>query len=135
MPKKKKVNGEQKNTEPIYTWAFRASKARHGVLTNYVAQLNPDFIVSCNCPGWIFSKGERKDKTCKHTRLVLASKDAKGESELQSIIKKYKAGEELPVLDQTEGATGPSGVLMTAAVEKRLGGKDSGIRYGRVVEL
>jgi hypothetical protein len=136
MPKRKvDVGQKQVSKEPIYTWAFASSQPRGGTIINYITQLNQDEILSCNCPGWIFSKGDKKDKSCKHTRLVKEAKDAKGENELKSIIKKYKAGEELPILVQADGVTGPSGSHMTAAVEKRLGGKDSTIRYGRVIEL
>lgn len=127
MPKRKKA-AVQKETpkEPIFVWSFISSKARAGTFVNYVTQLNHDEILSCNCPGWIFSKGERKDKACKHTRQV--------KDEMKDILKKFKAGEELPYIYEGEGVTGPNPAHQTAVIEKRLG-KDSKIRYGRVIEI
>lgn len=121
MPKRKMQLNEVKK-EPIYTWAFKSSKPRAGgQVINYVAQLEEDGTLRCNCPGWIFCKG---DKACKHTRLVVP--------EVKEIMKKYKAGTVMETLDETSAETGFSVSAQLKAGEKP---KTSNMKHGRIVEI
>lgn len=80
-------------TDPIYTWTFQSSKPRAGGETiNYEVRLNDTGILSCNCPGWVFSKGT---KACKHTR------DPKVLSVYKKVYKAWK-NEEKPVVYNPE---------------------------------
>lgn len=136
MPKRK-IQDKTTEKEPIYTWAFKSSQARGGQFINYITQLNPDETLSCNCPGWIFSKGDKTTKACKHTRMVNESKvkDEKGKeiAEVANILKMVKTGNELPVFDMTSGETGFSVSAQLKSGEMRA--KNSNIRHGRIIEI
>lgn len=120
MPRKK----TPANTDPDYVWSFRSSKAHAGVVTQYVTQLNKDKSVTCNCPGWIFSRGTKDEKACKHTRMI--------QEEKIKILSMLKSGEPLPLLLEGDVETG------FTEGQRNLSGKapaESKIRFGRVIEI
>lgn len=118
MPTKKNVNKSNKK-EPIYTWAFKSSQPRAGgQVIDYIARLNEDGTISCNCPGWVFAK-KGQERACKHTRKIA--------SEAPQILKMFKAGEALPVLDLSSGSSGPTQPFVAP--------KGSNIKFGRVLDL
>lgn len=120
MPKRKVQVNVEESKDPIYTWAFKSSQPRGGQIINYIAQIGYDEVLSCNCPGWIFCKGEKKDKICKHTRVVAG--------EVKDILKKYRSGEPLPVFDSSDTGAG-----FSPAAQSRMGG--SKIKIGRMIEF
>jgi hypothetical protein len=117
--------------DPVYTWAFRSSQARGGQIINYETRLEEDGTLRCNCPGWVFCKTKDKNdnpvpKTCTHTRQV--------EDESRDVLRRFKRGETLEVLEsETEARTGAGSALPAAVVAKQSG--DSRIKYGRVIEI
>jgi hypothetical protein len=119
-----KAKTKSKKAEPVYSWPFQSSQPRGGTVINYIAQLNEDGSLSCNCPGWIFAK-KNQERACKHTRLIV--------DEAPDIFKKWKNGEELPLLFEG-GAQG--GATMSEGHAQKQEGKDvTKIKYGRFVNL
>ena len=89
--------------EPVYVWAFRSSQARGGQIITYETRLEEDGVLRCNCPGWIFCKVEKDAagnptsvKFCKHTQAI--------KEEAPVILRSFRNGETLPVLDPLAGA-------------------------------
>jgi hypothetical protein len=118
MPKRK-VEIEHDIKEPIYTWAFQSSRPIGGQVVNYETRLNHDGTLSCNCLGWRFVK-DGKPRSCKHTKRV--------DTEAKQVMKMYKAGETLPVLEPLgEASTGPTLSTLTPSTTK--------IRHGRLIEI
>jgi hypothetical protein len=118
--------------DPVFTWAFASSQPRGGQIIQYETRLEENGTIRCNCPGWIFSKGEPADKTCKHKKLI--------GDEAPDILRRFRRGEELPTMDLPPGLmtratgrassadTGPAGPVR-AEVE------NTKARYGRVIEI
>ena len=106
---------------PVYTWAFKSSIPRAGgKLIDYITQLEEDGSLRCNCPGWVFKK-KGQERRCKHTDQV--------QGEVKEIMRKYKAGETLELVDLGTG---------TAATAEQLqlrNAAESKITYGRVIEI
>lgn len=87
MVKKSSTKGDRK--EPIYTWSFESSQPRAGGdKVTYIARLNEDGTVSCNCPGWVFCKDKGAGRSCKHLRAI--------GSEPKETYSKWKKGELSP---------------------------------------
>jgi hypothetical protein len=117
MPRRKIEVGQEVLKEPIFVWAFASSQARGGQIINYETRLMADGVVKCNCPGWVFSKG---DKSCKHTKRI--------EGEVKGILEKYKSGEELPTFD-------PIGAVVSGATTSAKIASSAKVKYGRLIEL
>ena len=115
---------KQKKPEPVFTWAFKSSQPRGGTIISYIAQLNQDGTLSCNCPGWIFAK-KNQERACKHTKLV--------EDEAPEIFKKWKKGEELPIYE--EDAPAPSQTMQEAHATKVDKNASKIGKYGRFIAL
>jgi hypothetical protein len=107
---------------PVYSWAFNSSVARGGQIISYIANLNEDESITCNCPGWIFAK-KGQARECKHTKQI--AKEAK------EVWKKYKKGEPLPLLDLSTTGAGANPDTKNPNVPTPSGK----IRYGRVLDL
>jgi hypothetical protein len=117
----------QKRAEPIWTWRTQSSQPRGGEIISYETRLEETGIIRCNCPGWIFSKGSPEDKTCRHKRDYLG--------EAPEILRKWKSGEELPILNATP-IRNDSGTPGTVEEKKKsVADKHSKIKYGRLIEL
>ena len=124
MPRRKvDVGSTEVLDEPVFTWAFASSQPRGGQVINYEARLRSDGTLTCNCPGWVFKRKGTDNRECKHTRRV--------QDDAKVIMKQFKAGETLPVLDSvgeaSTGATGAGVALTKAAAPK--------VRHGRLIEL
>jgi hypothetical protein len=120
MPRRKiqVTETDEAKKEPVFSWAFTSSKARGGQIINYETRLKEDGTLSCNCPGWIFAK-KNQTRGCKHTKQI--------EGEVSDILKKFKAGESLPVLEAVgQAQTGAVGAAVAPT---------SKIRHGRLIEL
>ena len=113
-----------KKPEPVFTWAFKSSQPRGGTIISYVAQLNQDGTLSCNCPGWIFAK-KNQERACKHTKIV--------EDEAPDIFKKWKKGEALPLME--EEAPVPAQSMQAAHATKVEKKEETKIKYGRFIAL
>ena len=112
----------KKKANPIFQWTFKSNQEVLGTRAIYSTLLREDKSLTCNCPGWIFAKkdkktGQKLDRSCKHTRLV--------EGEAVSIYKKWKSGEKLPEFEMAD-------VSYSSLPGAH---KSSGIKYGRVLQL
>jgi len=64
-PKLKQTQDVRVYRQPaLRTWRYQSKSSPDKY---YTVRLNEDETLSCNCPGWIFSK---KPKSCRHTREV-----------------------------------------------------------------
>lgn len=88
---------------PVYTWAFVSSKPIvGGEQVAYTTRLNQDMTLSCNCPGWVFSKGSpvpwnrKEGKRCKHT----TSPEVQGS--IPEILRILRSGGKLPTLTRDD---------------------------------
>jgi hypothetical protein len=110
-----------KRAEPVFTWAFRSSQPRGGQFITYETRLEETGILRCNCPGWIFCRG---DKSCKHTKMV--------DGEVKEIMRKFRAGEELPLF---EDPNAPRVNQIPGIASPAPKADNSRIKYGRLIEL
>lgn len=128
MPKLKTPKKVEDRT-PVFTWGFKSSKAPlvGGVTFDYVAQLNQDGTVSCNCPGWRFVK-KGQPRRCKHTDAV--------QGEVPSIMDSWRDGKTFEIQEfnapQSFQQPVPADTTSTKKLKPR---NDSKIRFNRVVEL
>jgi hypothetical protein len=125
MPKLKTPKKPEDKT-PVFTWGFKSSKAPlvGGVTFDYVAQLNQDGTVSCNCPGWRFVK-KGQQRRCRHTDAV--------QGEAPAIMEAWRDGKtfELKEFSAPQAqATVPSDVTST----KKAKPKQGTLKFNRVVE-
>lgn len=111
-----------REAEPVYTWAFASSEPRGGQIIQYETRLEENGLIRCNCPGWIFCKGEPAAKTCKHKKRV--------ETEAPDILRRFRRGEtfevigqEIPITSRSRSAAIPETTTNTRA------------RFGRVIEI
>jgi hypothetical protein len=117
------AKSKRTRAEPLYTWAFKSSVPRNGgQFVFYITQLNPDYTLSCNCPGWVYSK--EKPKACKHTR------DDDVQGNLSELLEAIRTGQALPTIDMSDDKTGP----VETSTAPSTGG-NSKIKYGRVIEI
>lgn len=128
MPKLKTPKKPEDRT-PVFTWGFKSSKAPlvGGVTFDYVAQLNQDGTLSCNCPGWRFVK-KGQPRRCKHTDAV--------QNEVPTIMSSWRDGKTFEIQEfsapQTQHAAVPAETTTTKKVTKPV---ETKIRFNRVVEL
>lgn len=120
---RKKAAVEQK--DPVYTWAFRSSQPRGGTFVTYETRLEEDGSLRCNCMGWVFQRkdanGNPKPRRCKHTDEVQA--------EAKEVMRKFKAGEPLPVLsDPGPRRNQIPGIASPAPTNEK-------IKFGRLIEF
>lgn len=111
--------------EPVFTWAFKSSQPRGGTIISYIAQLNQDGTLSCNCPGWIFAK-KNQERACKHTKLI--------EEEAPGIYKKWKKGEELPIYEEAMPSIPAHSMKEAHALKEDKNASKIG-KYGRFIAL
>lgn len=107
-------------TKPIFTWGFKSSQPHGGQVINYVAQINNDESVSCNCPGWVIKRAG-KPRQCKHTRRI--------DPQVADIIKQHRAGTKFEVYDSPELTSGAVVVSAKAASQVEAG------KFNRVVDI
>jgi hypothetical protein len=103
------------NPEPIWTWRTQSSQPRGGEIISYETRLEETGVIRCNCPGWVFSRGDVADKTCKHKLQY--------QHEAPEIIRKWKSGEVLPKL--YVGGKTDAGAPIDQSV----------VKYGRLIEI
>lgn len=121
-----KPKQEAKTRDPkdaIFQWTFMSNTEVHGMRAMYSTILYPDGVLTCNCPGWIFSKGVPGEKKCKHT--------GKATEEAIDILKLHKAGQPLPV--QESMGDSKFGSLSTAT--KAAFNAQQKSKYGRVIKM
>lgn len=117
---------------PVFTWGFKSSTAPlvGGVTFDYVAQLNQDGTVSCNCPGWRFVK-KGQPRRCKHTDAV--------KGEVPDIMQSWRSGEKFEVQEYTAPQSKSPSVSSlpadTTSVKKLKAPSNSTIRFNRVIEI
>lgn len=114
-----------RDAQPIFTWATPSSVPRGGQIIYYETRLEENGLIRCNCPGWIFAKGEPAAKSCKHKLQV--------ESEAQDILRRFQRGETFEVLNPEVTAALPS--ERAAAKKSSTPTDNSRARFGRVIEL
>ena len=126
---KVKAPKKAEDTTPVFTWAFKSSKAPllGGSTFDYVAQLNQDGTVSCNCPGWRFVK-KGQPRRCRHTDAV------KGEA--PELMASWRDGKTFETVEFTAPAVHsapalPSDTTSTKKVPKQV----TKIKYNRLIEL
>jgi hypothetical protein len=112
---------------PVFTWAFRSSKQPllGGSTFDYVAQLNQDGTVSCNCPGWRFVK-KGQPRRCKHTDAI--------QNEVPELMSSWRDGKTFTVQEfsapQQHHASVPAGTTSTKTLPQT-----SKIKFNRLIEL
>lgn len=117
---------------PVFTWGFKSSSTPlvGGMTFDYVAQLNQDGTVSCNCPGWRFVK-KGQPRRCKHTDAV--------KGEVPDIMKSWRDGETFTVQEYTAPQSKSPSVSSlpadTTSVKKLKTPSNSTIRFNRVIEI
>jgi hypothetical protein len=113
---------------PVFTWGFKSSKTplAGGVMFDYVAQLNQDGTVSCNCPGWRFVK-KGQSRRCKHTDTV--------QGDVPEILKSWRNGETFEVKEFNLQPSVPASAASTTSPGKvKVKQSDTKIKFNRVVE-
>jgi hypothetical protein len=116
--------------DPVYTWAFRSSKPYGGTFVTHETRLEQDGTLRCGCMGWLIQKkntdGTAKPRSCKHTKQVEA------EGEVKEIMRKFRAGEELPIFEDPNAPRTHQipGIASPAPTTDR-----SNIKYGRLIQL
>lgn len=117
---------------PVFTWGFKSSSTPlvGGMTFDYVAQLNQDGTVSCNCPGWRFVK-KGQPRRCKHTDAV--------KGEVPDIMKSWRDGEKFEVQEYTAPQSKAPSVSSipadTTSLKKLKPPSNSTIRFNRVIEI
>lgn len=129
MPKLKTPKKPEDRT-PVFTWGFKSSTAPlvGGVTFDYVAQLNQDGTVSCNCPGWRFVK-KGQPRRCKHTDAV--------KGEVPSIMESWRDGKTFEIQEFSVATPKSNSVSVpadTTSVKKKPA-TNSKIRFNRVIEI
>ena len=130
MPKMK-VKKKAEEKVPLFTWGFKSSKSpvMGGVMFDYVAQLNQDGTVSCNCPGWRFVK-KGQPRRCRHTDAV--------QGEVPELMQAWRDGKTFELQEfnapssPAPKADVPAG---TTSTTKQKAPTNTKIRFNRVVEL
>ena len=100
----KKLKEIGPGSKAVVKWEFDSSSmAYNGTAVKYIAQLNTDGTVSCNCQGYVIQKknsdGSPKPRRCKHTDAVADQVD------VHLLFKKWKKGEDLGPDFVAEGST------------------------------
>jgi hypothetical protein len=100
----KKLKDLGTGAKAVVKWEFDSSSmAYNGTAVKYIAQLNTDGTVSCNCQGYVIQKknadGSPKKRRCKHTDAVADQVD------VHTLFKKWKKGEDLGPDFVAEGST------------------------------
>ena len=126
-----KVKAPKKTEDktPVFTWGFKSSKTplAGGVMFDYVAQLNQDGTVSCNCPGWRFVK-KGQARRCKHTDAI--------SSEVPDILRSWRSGGTFEVKEFS--LTTSSSSKSPATSDRQVAGKPpstSTIKFNRLIEI
>jgi hypothetical protein len=138
MPRRSVRAGKKGYGDPVYTWAFRSSQTRGGQIITYETRLEEDGVIRCNCPGWIFCKGEPAEKICKHKTAIA--------HEAPGILASFRRGEELPVYNVEQpiqgtvsGRVSSSGQNISnpprSESDARARPTDSALRRGRVIVM
>lgn len=96
---KEEQQGSDIFRNPIFTWQFSSSKPQGGIVTKYRTQLNQNGTLSCDCAGWIIKRYGRP-RWCKHCETV--------QPEVPQIMKDFRDGKELPLIDIDPVETGPA---------------------------
>jgi hypothetical protein len=125
MPKLKTPKKPEERI-PVFTWGFKSSKAPlvGGVTFDYVAQLNQDGTVSCNCPGWRFVK-KGQPRRCRHTDAV--------QNEVPEIMSAWRDGK---TFEMKEYSAPQIAATVTADVTTTKKPKQQGtLKFNRVVEI
>lgn len=127
MPKLKTPKKPEDNT-PVFTWLFQSSKAPlvGGATFSYVARLNQDETVSCNCPGWIFAK-KGKPRRCRHTDTI--------QNEVPAILQSWRAGEKFEVQEYTSPAQQSAVIPADTTTTKKVVKKETQFKFNRRVEF
>lgn len=115
-------SSKKKYGDPVFVWAFRSSQPRGGQFITYETRLEEDGVVRCNCPGWIFCKGEPAQKTCKHKNQIV--------SETSDILARFRRGETLPTFHDENPVTTQQTSTSTRISPSP---EASRIRHGRVI--
>ena len=125
MPKMKTQKPEAK--VPLFTLGFKSSKAplMGGVTFDYVAQLNQDGTVSCNCPGWRFVK-KGQPRRCRHTDAV--------QGEVPELMQAWRDGKTFE-LQEFSAPQSQVAVPTDTTSTKKAKPTHTKIRFNRVVEL
>lgn len=142
MARRRSTAAKQSYGEPVFTWAFRSSQPRGGTFVTYETRLEENGTLRCNCMGWVFQRkdkntGEPLPRRCRHTDQV------NDEGEVREIMRKFRAGEELPVfVDPTAPQISTIGVTsgrMSSATPNMANAPKSAdhskIKYGRLIQL
>ena len=88
------VTAPAPDTTILYWWLSPSSRADSGVDIKYLIKLHRDQVLSCDCPGWAYSKTE--PKACRHTAGAERSKGA-----ILELIR--RGAETLPVIRSSTG--------------------------------
>jgi hypothetical protein len=113
-----------RDAEPVYTWAFASSQPRGGQIIQYETRLEENGLIRCNCPGWIFSKGEPAAKTCKHKKMI--------EGEAPDILRRARRGETFDIIGQEIPVASRS---RSSAATPEATPTNTRARFGRVIEI
>ena len=116
MARRVRITKAAGKPEPIWTWCTKSSQPRGGEIISYETRLEEDGLIRCNCPGWVFSRGSPEEKTCKHKGQY--------QHEAPEILRKWKAGEALPMLN---GGVDPATASGTVGA--------TNIKFGRLIEV
>lgn len=81
------------DTTVLYWWLTPSSRADSGVDVKYLIKLHRDHVLSCECPGWQYSKTE--PKACRHTAGAERSRDR--------ILELVRNRQDLPVTRNQRG--------------------------------
>ena len=127
MPKLKTPKKPEDRT-PVFTWLFQSSKAPlvGGSVFSYVAQLNQDETVSCNCPGWRFVK-KGQPRRCKHTDAI--------KGEVPTILKSWREGEKFEVQEFSPHVQQSAAIPADTTSTKNVPKKDTKIKFNRRLEF
>ncbi len=125
MPKLKTPKKPEDKT-PVFTWGFKSSKTplMGGVTFDYVAQLNQDGTVSCNCPGWRFVK-KGQPRRCRHSDAV--------QGEVPEIMNAWRDGETFELKEFSAPQAVQTSVSATVTSTKKK--PQETLKFNRVVEI
>ena len=113
---------------PVFTWGFKSSKTplMGGVTFDYVAQLNQDGTVSCNCPGWRFVK-KGQPRRCRHTDAV--------QGEVPELMKAWRDGKTFELKEFNAPQANEASVPATVTSTKKTKQQQGTLKFNRVVEI
>lgn len=127
MVAKKKMKDIGTGSKAIIKWEFESSSmVSNGTPVKYIAQLNEDGTMSCQCRGWTQGSAKSAEgRFCKHTKALEEQFDVK------DLFKKWKKGE--PLGDDFDVAPSTDSVTPLSKKEKSTG--ETVFKAKRIVEL